>query len=133
MPAPRTVIWLPLEGAPIILENDISKIDRELKTCQMAVGGTICPIQKDRLKILHFGDPAWKMAGALIALSTDIWANDDGMAECDPNMLTAYTEMGGATRPLFGCLAVVVPNRFITDPVRAILKTGRLIAPGRLA
>lgn len=131
MPAPRTVILLPLEGAPIILENDISKIDDELKVCQRAVGGLICALDKRRLKIRHFDDPAWKVAAALVALSTDLWANDDGMAVCEPNLMTSYDE-GAGPRPIFGNMAVVVPSRLITDPVRAVLQTRRLIGKGKI-
>ena len=113
-----SLIILPLEGSPYILDGK-----KDLATLQKIVGGSIesaCPAYMD---INPYGSKEWFVAKILLCVAKQVWANENGMSECSPNMLTINKQNG---IPMFGRLAIEVEDKHITDAVRKYLKIKKL-------
>jgi hypothetical protein len=126
MTAPILVI-LPLEGSPYILDEPSfmldDGLDDSLELLRSIVGGRIETVSPREMAINSYGDKQWALANALLAVATQVWANENGMYDCSPNMLCIQRSR---RIPFFGRMAIEIPADKITDAHRAILKTKKL-------
>jgi hypothetical protein len=128
MTAPILVI-LPLEGSPYILDEPYmldgeNSVDGSLELLHSIVQGKwVESVSPREMAINSYGDKQWALANALLAVATQVWANENGMYDCSPNMLCIQRSR---RIPFFGRMAIEIPADKITDAHRAILKTKKL-------
>lgn len=113
-----SLIILPLEGVPYILDGK-----KNLSTLQKIVGGSIACADPASMHINPYDSKEWFVAKILLSVSQKIWANDNGMFECSPNLMTINKQN---SRPMFGRLAIEIEDKHITEAVRKYLKVKKL-------
>lgn len=113
-----TLIILPLEGVPYILDGD-----KNLSTLQKIVGGSITCASPAVMDINPYDSKEWFVAKILLTVAKNVWANENGIYECSPNLLTINK---GTKIPLFGRLAIEIENKHITEAVRKYLNVKKL-------
>jgi hypothetical protein len=96
---------------------------KDLATLRQIVGGTVCCASPTIMDINPYDSKQWLVAKILVGVADKVWANDNGMYECSPNMLT----IDKSTKiPMFGRIALEVKDKYITDRVREMLTVKKL-------
>ena len=115
---PTSLVILPLEGEPYILDGD-----KSYNTQRSNVGGNIECVDPTAMRIMSFGSKRWAAANALLVVATNVWVNGEGVFECSPNMLTLNKFNN---QPFFGRIAIEVPNEHLTQAMKELLTTKAL-------
>ena len=115
------IIVLPVEGTPYISAT-IMGDEGKLKALQEAVGGYIEGCYNNRNLQIHPYFAAeggrWEKARQILACSTvKVWANEEGMRDCSPNVglllhPSLHAGLGGCPHPL-GNIALQVPDKVL--------------------
>jgi len=140
----KIILVLPCEGSPFIWKNKVFNTKTKegqsdhATQLQKAVRGGIETIDKNALRIHPMFNDRWRIAADLLKeRDVAVYANEEGMYECSPNMAVLllekdYSSLSGGTinaaqfralpvrpRPLFGDVALTMPYETLKKHIDA--------------